>query len=198
MTARSSVEKYQHFELTCCLHLRGRNESPPKRLLSYQFPLRRFPERHAVTASDLTKITVFWDVTSYSLVDWYQHFGGLVCLLLQGSKQILPKRSYISAKVYGITSLHTHRCKSLRISQFYDISAFPVSACVPTASPIALTKRCCYVTMAACLTLTYPEATVGHNLLFPHRRRYMTYAADKTSLNNPCDEEYCLQGCNTV
>jgi hypothetical protein len=30
------------------------------------------------------KVMVFWDVRPYSLVDEYQHFGGICCLGLQG------------------------------------------------------------------------------------------------------------------
>jgi hypothetical protein len=32
------------------------------------------------------KITVFWDVTLYSLVEVYQHFRGKYCLHLQGQR----------------------------------------------------------------------------------------------------------------
>jgi hypothetical protein len=160
-----------------------------------------------MTTLDLTKITVFWDVTPYRLVDWYQHFGEICRVLLKGSKHILPKRWCVSTKLYGVTSLKTTAfiLTALRASGSPSFTSM-ISALSPYQPVYGLqaqcinqaTKRCCYVTIAACLSLTYSEATVGHNLLVPHHRSCMTYAAGKTSLNNPCDEEYCVQGCNSV
>jgi len=49
------------------------------------------------------QVVVFWVVTPCS--DWYQHFGGPCCLLLQGEGP--PKRWYLTISLHGVRTHET-------------------------------------------------------------------------------------------
>lgn len=111
MTPCNSVGKYQHFELTCCLHFQGRNSFPLKSLLPIRFHGVAFQNAVILILTAVTTLDLNKDYCPLGC-DSIQ-FGRLVptfrrdLLSLKGSKQILPKRWCVSTKLYGVTSLKT-------------------------------------------------------------------------------------------
>jgi hypothetical protein len=57
------------------------------------------------------KITVFWDMTTYSLLEMFQRFGVNICLLGK-ELQILSKPRYLS---------HIHTAAHSKINQLFII-----------------------------------------------------------------------------
>jgi hypothetical protein len=72
------------------------------------------------------KISVFWNVTSYSIVDRYQCFGVTCCLHLWGREwrqQAPPKRWSLSTRLCGVKSQKTIILTAKYVSEVRNVPA---------------------------------------------------------------------------
>jgi len=114
--------------------------------LKIKIPMEGF-RRHSDKSSGPITMSIydFWDMTSYSLVDWYEHLGGKCCLHFLGRSVSYPKdgssRSLRNrCNTYQTTRCHTPQLINLDIHRYKNLRHYE-DALTGVASPPNIVER---------------------------------------------------------